>query len=417
MNHTTHQLPRMGLGECLIGKEEEELVLEVVRSKSPFRYYSGSRTPNNPPPMVAALEKEVSAMIGTRFTHGVTSGTAALEVALAALGVGPGDEVIVPVWSWVSCFTAVVRLGAKPVLAEVDDTLTLDPREIGRLTSPQTKVVMVIHYQGVPADMDAIMASAKSCGLAVLEDCAESFGATYHGKRIGSIGDIGIFSFQNQKVVTAGEGGLVVTDDPRLYERAVRMSDLGLYRPYHQAITPAAEPSFCGSNFRMNEMVAAMALAQVRKLDKMLAHVRRLRALLLEYISAIPGLVMRRIPDMEGDIGFETYLLFGCPERAKAFSEALQEWGVSSIKHTGTYCHYAREYCQNGYAQTPSASPFQGIDPWPAQGYREEDFPATKRIIERMVALPIGALFTQTDIDYIGEAIRHAAEKTLQVCE
>src|SRR5687767_6325108 len=186
-------VPTPALGWSLIGREEEELVLQVLRSKALFRYYGPD--PKSPPPMVATLEREAAAMIGTRFVLGVTSGSAALEVALGALGIGPGDEVIVPAWSWVSCFTSIVRVGAKPVLAEIDDTLCLAPGEITRLRTPRTKAVLVVHFQGAAADLDALFAEAREAKIALLEDCAESPGAAYRGRRVGSIGDIAIFSF------------------------------------------------------------------------------------------------------------------------------------------------------------------------------------------------------------------------------
>ncbi len=399
------RLPPMGLGECLLGAEEKALVLEALERKQLFRYYGYE--PGVTPVMASTLEREFAAAISVRFALGVTSGTAALEVALGALGVGPGDEVIVPVWSWISCFTAVVRMGARPVLAEVDETLNLAPAEIARLKSPRTKAVLVVHYQGVPADMDEIMHEARTAGLSVLEDCAESTGARYHGKPVGSIGDIGIFSFQARKIITSGEGGMVTTNNPRLYERSVRMSDIGQYRALHEKLLPAREAMFSGSNYRMGELTAAVALAQLRRLPGLVAHMRMLRAHLLAEIGQTAGLTFRHIPDPAGDLGFETYLYLPSTAAAAGLREALVAAGVNCAQHTGTYCHYARPYCQNGQAHAPSASPFAGLTPWPAPGYREADFPRTRAIIERMIAIPIGVLFGREDVTYIAAAIRN----------
>src|SRR5688500_13032214 len=152
----------LGLGSALIGKEEEELVLQVLRSQEPFRYYG--HDPSKPPGMAATLEKEFCELYGFKYALAVTSGTAALQCALAALGVGPGDEVIVPAWSWISCFTAIVRVGATPVLAEIDETFCLASGEITRLATPRTKCVMIIHFQGVSADMEKLAAEAHSNG-------------------------------------------------------------------------------------------------------------------------------------------------------------------------------------------------------------------------------------------------------------
>ena len=401
----------MGLGECLVGDEEKALVLAVLEQKQLFRYYGFKA--GSVPAMAATLEKEFAAAVGTRFALGVTSGTAALEVALGALGIGPGDDVIIPVWSWISCFTAVVRLGARPVLAEADETLNLDPAEIPRLCTPRTKAVLVVHYQGVPADMDAIMAAARVAKLRVIEDCAESAGATYRGQAVGSIGDVGTFSFQTRKIIAAGEGGMIVTNDGRLYERAVRMSDVGQYRAFHEKQQPASGEAFSGSNFRMNELTAAVALAQFRRLPRMIARLRGLRERLMEQIGGLPGVTFRRIPDPAGDLGFETYVYLPRAELVTKLRESLAAAGVNCSQHTGTYCHYARAYCQSGAAHALGASPFAGLVPWPAPGYRERDFPRTNALIARMMAVPIGVLYTSEDIDFIAAAIGKAAAAVL----
>src|SRR5262249_19540054 len=154
--------------------------------------------------------------------------------------------VIVPAWSWISCFTAIVRVGALPVLAEIDETFCLAPGEITRLCTPATKAVLLVHFQGVAADLDKITAEAHSNRVKVLEDCAEAVGATYHGKSVGQYGDIAIFSFQYHKFMTSGEGGMVACNDGALYERAVRFHDVGQVRPYHAAIRKPSEKAFTG---------------------------------------------------------------------------------------------------------------------------------------------------------------------------
>ncbi len=398
-------VPAPALGWAWIGREEEELVLDVLRRQALFRYYGPD--PQSSPPMVATLEREFAALVGVPFALGVTSGSAALEVALGALGVGPGDEVIVPAWSWVSCFTAVVRVGGKPVLAEVDDTLCLAPGEITRLRTPRTKAVLVVHFQGVAADLDALLAEARGAGIALLEDCAESPGASYRGRRVGAWGDIAIFSFQQQKTITSGEGGLVVTRDPRLHERAVRMHDLGQLRPFHAQQGSADEPAFCGGQFRMSELTGAVALAQVRKLDRIRAHCRRLSLHLRSRIADLAGLRLRRIPDPEGESGFETYFWVASPEQRDAYRAQLQAAGVPCEQMTGTYAQYRRPYVATGRAHAAAASPFPAGPAWPERGYRAEDFPRTEDLIHRFVVIPVGVNHTLDDMDYIAAVIRH----------
>src|SRR5262249_10615169 len=153
-----------------------------------------------------------------------------------ALGVGPGDEVILPAWSWYACFNSIVMQGALPVFAESDSSFNLDPARLESLITPQTKVIMVVHTLGNPADMAAITALARERRIKGLEVCAQSLGGSYQGKPLGSIGDVGIYSFQIAKTISSGEGGAVVTNDPLLFERAARYHDLGLLRPPHQAM-------------------------------------------------------------------------------------------------------------------------------------------------------------------------------------
>lgn len=397
--------PPTGLGAAAIGPEEEAAVLDVLRRRELFRYYGND--PTHPPQVTATLEREVCERFGVPFALAVSSGTAALEIALGAAGIGPGDEVIVPAWSWISCFTSIVRCGARPVLAEIDGSLCLDPQEIVRLHSPRTKAVVVVHFQGAAADMLAIEHLAHRRGLFVIEDCAEAPGATFKGRRVGTWSDAAIFSFQHNKPMTAGEGGLVVTRDLRLYERAVRLHDLGLYRAHHTTITPACEPAFAGGQYRMSELTAAVALAQLRKLDTIRHHCRSLKARIAPRIQALPGLELRPLADPEGDFGFEIYFYTRTPEQSAAFREKLDALNVWCQQRTGTYPQYRRDYVKTGLAANPRLSPFRDLSPWPAPGYRAEDFPRTEDYSSRFVALPLGWRTTLEDADYIASCVEH----------
>lgn len=380
------------------------MVVETVRSGRLFRY-AYDLEPAEQGKMTAALEREWRELMGVGYALCVTSGTAALEVALGAMGLGPGDEVIVPAWSWVSCFTSIVRIGAKPVLAEVDSSLCLAPGEIRRLCTARTKAVIVVHYQGVSADMDLLLAEAKEMGIRVLEDCAEACGAMYRGKRVGSMGDMAIYSLQNSKTITSGEGGMVVTKDPDLYVRAVRMHDIGLFRPHHSQFANPADDAFCGGQYRMGEITAAVALAQLKKLDHIRNHCRALGERVLRRIGALPGLEFRHIPDPRGDSGIEIYFFVESSELAVKFCGQLDALKVNCTKMTGTACHYRRPYCVNRAAHSPASSPFREERDWPAKGYRPEDFPMTENLVNRFIALPMGALYTVADADHIADSV------------
>lgn len=407
----TRPMPIVGHGECLLGQEEIDLVTDVISRKQLFRYYAAASS--EPPPMVARFERELREKIGVDYALAVTSGTAALEVALAALGIGPGDEVIVPAWSWISCFTVIARAGARPVLAEVDDSLNLDPSEIDRLLTPRTRAVFCVHFQGVAANIDAILEKTRQAGIMLVEDCASSVGASYRGGRVGSFGDISIFSFQNNKTITGGEGGAVVTNDARLYERAVRMHDVGQFRPYHQQFHQPSEIAFCGVNYRMSELTAAVLVAQLRKLDPMIDHLRSLAKRLHEGVCDLPGIEFRHLHDPEGQIGLEYYLRLPDNATADRFREALSGLGIACVARTGTYMQYARDYVIHRHCHNNAISPFRDDPEWPAVGYRPGDFPKSNAAIDGLFAVPISALYTESDIDFIIDALRWAHQELI----
>ena len=199
-------------------KEQAQLI-EVLEGHNPFRFSNPSEKSK-----VARFENECAARIRTKYALAVTSGTAALHTAMAALEVGPGDEVILPAWTWYSCYNTIIQAGALPVFAEIDESFNLDPSDIEHRITPQTKVIMAVHLQGNPADMDPILEIARRRGLKVLEDASQSVGASYKGRPLGSMGDIGIFSLQQSKTITAGEGGVVVTSNDLFIRTRVPIS-------------------------------------------------------------------------------------------------------------------------------------------------------------------------------------------------
>jgi len=259
------------IGPQFFDRHEEQALLEVLESRSPFRYWGSGK-----PTKVLRFEENFTKYMSTRFALGVTSGTAALDCAVAGLGIGPGDEVIVPAYTWWSDYTCVVHAGALPVFADIDSTLNLDPEDFKRKITPRTKAVIAVHLLGGLCDMDPIMKIASNNGVAVLEDCAQCVGGSYKGKTLGSIGDVGIYSFQVNKMITSGEGGALVTSNPLIYERSARFHDMGtISRLFLDRSGPSQVQTFAGENFRMNEFTGAVLGAQLSKLDTMLAQLRR----------------------------------------------------------------------------------------------------------------------------------------------
>jgi 8-amino-3,8-dideoxy-alpha-D-manno-octulosonate transaminase len=305
-------------------EQERQEVLDVVESRSPFRW-DRYDAPGLPPKAIS-FEKEFAAHQGTRFCLGVTSGTAALITALGGLGIGPGDEVILPAWTWYACYDAILFHGALPVFAEIDRSMDIDPTDIERHITPQTKVLMVVNIEGEPADFDAIVPIAKKHNLKILEDSAQCVGASHKGRRVGSIGDVGIYSFQESKTITAGEGGAVVTSDPEIFERAVRFHDVGMIRnPGHAQLLggPPRMQQTVGGNFRMNEFTAGVLRAQLRKLDRILADQRDKQARILAGISDLPGITLRKKNVPEGGTGSRLLIWTSSKEQCDRFVAAM----------------------------------------------------------------------------------------------
>ncbi len=391
-------------GASVVGDEELALVTEVVRSRCLFRAY-GDGTPH----MVDDLEREARAFFGVKHALGVTSGSAALFCAMAGLGIGPGDEVIVPSLMWLSDFNAPVLAGATPVVADIDRTLCLDPADVARKITPRTKAILFVYFMGGVGHIDRILGIAQDRGVAVIEDCAQSCGASFRGRRIGSLGTVGCFSFQHNKIMTSGEGGMVVSNDALVFERAARFHDLGGLRPALAAQLdggPQVE-SFVGSQFRMSELTGAVALAQLRKLDRAVVepcrrHFGRLRR---ELSEACPGMRFRDSGDPEGDAGIGLYLDLGTPERGIWFGKALAKEGIP-VGATTHACNLLRsEYVQARRQPHAAMPPFGPGCPGHAAHYAPELSPGTDPILNSMVAVMITPCLTDADVDDIRDAV------------
>src|SRR4051794_26509624 len=265
-----------GPGIELIGAEETAEVMDVLNSGYLSRY-----GPSDDPKFTAKvhhLEEDLAALAGVRYALGLHGGgSAALWITLVSLGVGAGDEVIVPGFTYVASISAIVYTGATPVLAEIDQTFDLDPADVEAKITPRTAAILVVHMLGAPARLNELKAIADRHGIPLVEDCAQAFGATYEGRGVGSIGTAGTFSFNEYKTITCGDGGMIVTDDKELYERAFAMHDQG-HAPDRLESKYVPRP-FLGMNFRMTELSGAVLGAQVRKLDVITSHLRANKAI------------------------------------------------------------------------------------------------------------------------------------------
>jgi dTDP-4-amino-4,6-dideoxygalactose transaminase len=322
----TAPLPPMYPGGMRIDHQEEEAALRVLRSKRLFRYYG----PTDEPSRVSELEDAFAKVIGVKHAAAVSSGSASLMCALAGLGVGPGDEAIVPAYTWIATASAVVALGAVPILAEVDESLTLDPADVERKITRHTKAIIPVHMRGAPSQMDALLAIAQRHDLKVLEDVAQADGGSYHGRRLGSIGDVGAFSLQFNKIITCGEGGMVTTDDDAIHARVLMYNDVAGGLRNH---IPEAE-ILPGINFRMSELQGAVALVQLGRLDDLLATMRRNKARIEDGITDVArrkGVSFRRLNDPAGDAAVALIMFVPTAERADYVNRALEAEGVDSF--------------------------------------------------------------------------------------
>lgn len=400
--------PPMFPGGMEIGLEEEEAVLEVLRNKRLFRYYG----PDVGPSKAEALEKAFAAHMGTRHALAVTSGTAALICALQGLGVGPGDEVIVPAYTWIASASAVIAVGAIPIVAEVDETLTLDPADVeGRIT-PFTKAIMPVHMRGAPARMDALTDLARRRGLKIIEDTAQANGASFGGNRLGSIGDVGIFSLQFNKIITAGEGGMVITDDEQIWKRAMMFHDV----VGGQRNKIPSDEILWGVNFRMPELLAAVALVQLSRLDGLLTAMRERKRMLKEGIApalAARGFQFRELADPEGDAAIALIFFVDRPETA--------HWAVGALKAENINASVLYSPGRSDYHIYPHWAPIMNQKTWTPDGgpwrwaqrpieYTPDMCPRTLDLLGRAIHLDISPLLTNEDVEEMIDGITRVVE-------
>lgn len=320
----------------LFGEEEKKQVNEVLETGILMRY--GFDGPRKGIWKSKELEQAICTTFGTKHAQLTSSGTAALTTAMAALGIGAGDEVIMPAFTFVASFEAVLSVGAVPVLVDIDKSLTLSPDAVKAAITPKTKCVMPVHMCGSMADLDALQAICKEHKLILLEDACQSIGGTYKGKALGTIGDAGTFSFDFVKTITCGEGGVVMTNNEEVYIKSDAFTDHG---HDHLGVDRGADlHPYLGYNFRISELHAAVGLAQIKKLDSFLVLQKRNNHILRSYMEQVPGVSFRTVPDPAGDsCSFLTWFLPTKAQTEKAI-EAMKQAGIFA----GNFYWYANNW-------------------------------------------------------------------------
>lgn len=394
-------------GALIYDEEEKKAVAEVLERKSPYRFYG-------PDPLykVKQFEKNFAEKTGCKYALGVTSGTASLVVALKAAGIGPGDKVIVPANTFVASPNAVIIAGAVPVFADVDETLNIDPDQIDALADKYTKAVMPVHIGGNPCDMDRVMEKAEKNNLIVIEDVAQSCGCRYKGRYAGTMGHIGSFSLQINKVITTGDGGVVATSDPKLYERAVRYHDQGMFREKEGFLAiDEKEDIFAGQNYRMPEISGAIACVQLEKLDRIIFAMRRMKNIVLDGIKDIEGITFRKITDPDGDTGGKLVMLFPDAETGARFREALNAENISCGYQYGGKPVYMIPHIYKRKTVDRNGFPFNQFDEEIV--YSEGMCPVAEKLLPRNGIISFTPDMTERDAEDIAEGIRKVAKHLL----
>jgi len=383
-------------GAELIGKEEQEAVSEVIGRGVLFRYGFNEKRKNIF--VTQEFEGEICKYMGCKYALGVASGSGALRVALAALGIRKGDEVITQCFTFVATIESVVEAGAVPVLTEVDKSLNMDPKDLEAKITSKTRAIMPVHMLGVPAHMDEITAIARKHNIPVLEDSCQACGSGYKGKKTGTIGALGTFSFDYVKTLTTGEGGMVVTNDKKLYDLARYYHDHG---HEHNPEVPRGEDShsITGFNYRMNEIQGAIGRVQLARLDRVLADQGRNKAQIKKGIAEIPGIEFRDLPDPNGDGGDTLAFFLPNAQVAKAFNQFLAKEKIDTkILPSAMNWHFAGNWSHMIKLLPP---------------FRTDAWPRSEALLKRAIALPISVRMSEEQIHKVIDGVKRAAKEVL----
>ncbi len=409
-------LPYEWPGSYFIGEEEIEAVNKVLLARSPFRFY-GHDLQRCAEQIEAAYRKR----LGRQYALAVNSGTAALSVAMSALDIGPGDEVLLPGYLWVSCIAAVVRTGAIPRLVDIDETFCMDPNDLERKIGARTRAVLIVHMRGATGELGRLLEICRDRHVRVLEDVAQANGGSFQSRPLGSFGDMAIFSFQLNKNMTTGEGGMVVCDDEALYRRAWAYHDLGYPRNEQgRLVNDDPDAQLWGYGSRMSELTAAMAVAQERKLDAIVGKMRRLNQMLYRGLAGIAGGRPRRLVDPDGDSGAFVLLIWPNAEVCNQMVGATRAAGVRTgpygqnnypMAYEGLHLYYDNLSLLNRRGVTSAGRPW--TDPANAFAadytYSKGTLPVADDLFERTSVLSVPPSMTEETCGQIIAIFRQCA--------
>jgi len=400
--------------------ENAAKIKQIIESESNlkgphlFRYY------NPKPSKVAAAEKAMVDFVGTKYCLAVNSCTSALVAGYRALGIGAGDEVIVPGYTFFATSATVASSNAVPVIVDVDETLCMDHDVIEKAVTRRTKAIVPVHMRGSPAQMDAIMDIANRKGIPVIEDVAQAGGGSFGDRRLGSIATFGCFSFDYYKVIVSGEGGFVTTDDEWLYTRAQSWHDCAAcWRPDRFAKERKEGELFCGENYRMSELEGAVALAQIRKADTMIAGYRRAKKLIKEAIEKFGGMSFRRLTDEAGDTGICLVMFLPDADTTRRALQAMQAEGVPAggiydSKVRDWHVYYYWEHILGRKSVAPDRLPWSAVPEGELPKYSQDMCPRTLDLLSRAILVDINYNYSERDCAAIASGINKVLRAMLR---
>lgn len=385
-----------------IGQEEIDAVARTLMSRDFFKI-------NNSGKEVLHFEEEWGKTVSADYVLTMTSGFGALTTALIGLGVGPGDEVIVPGYTYIASALAVVAVGAIPVIAEINETMTLDPVDVEKKISPATKVIMPVHIQGFPSDMDGLKAVAKKHGLHIVEDACQADGGMYKGQYLGAIGDAGAYSFNYYKVITAGEGGALVTNDRTIYERALIYHDASAVAFFGDQLNGISEPLFGGTEFRVSDVTGAILREQLKRMPSLLADLRKNRDALATLVCGEGKATQAPSNDIAGDCGTTLALRFDTAEECRAYAAKCAEGGIGLTVPIDTGKHVYTNWTQimeKRGALHPAMDPFKMEENRGLQmNYTMDMCPRTLDLLNRIAYVAINPDWTEEDIANVANVL------------
>ncbi len=396
-------------GTELFGAEERKEIEDVLSTGIMFRFNHDAQRNNIW--KAKDFEAEAKKITGAKYALAVSNGSAAILAALAASGIGTGDEVICPPFTYIATIEAVLMLGALPVFAEIDETLCLSAEGIKKAITPKTKAVCLVHMCGGNADMDGIMAVVKEHKLILVEDAGQAFAASYKGTATGLFGKAGAYSFDFFKIATAGEGGIFVTNDEATYKLADSYCDHG-----HDHVgnnRGMEQHPIIGFNYRISELHAAVGAAQTRKVPGIRTENLKNKAFLQNELSKVDGIGFARLGDDNGDSGTFLNILMPDPETAKRMVDEMNQAGVTGFNYwfTNMY-HFINQWEHIKGLKTASKLPIQVLGA--PQDYNNLDLPKTQNVVGRLISFGVRCTWTKEEMTALANKISEAAVKAMK---